>query len=262
MACLGKIDLEKALIFGTFPALPNDPKRNSQPESEAGRLPDPDQDRTLEAATHDICGVLLADGTFDGDEDRLDLISGQLEIIAIAALRHGYFHENPIILRMGGVEHDIAFVGETATVLKFTKPGRAAYAVHFDLGTPTIEPALPLEYLDRLILQNEIFGDNLRFVGISGEAGSRRLVTRQDLVKGMAASWNEIISLMVDQLGFTKLRHNHGIGYEDSLAFVRDDAVVFDMRPANVFITDEGTVVPVDCIPVRLPMGKRSFFDR
>lgn len=241
-------------------ALPNDPKRDSKPESEAGRLPDPDQDRTLEAASHDIRGVLLADGTLDGDEDRLDLLSRQLEIIAIAALKHGYFHENPIILRMGGVEHDLAFDGETATVLKFTKPGRTAYAVHFDLGTPTMEPALPLEYLDRLLLQNEIFGDCLSFVGISGGAGNRRMITRQDLVLGRPASWDEIISLMVDQLGFTKLRHNHGIGYEDSLAFVGDDSVVFDMRPANVFVTDDGTIVPVDCIPVRLPKGKRSFF--
>ena len=67
---------------------------------------------------------------------------------------------------------------------------------------------------------------------------------------------------MVEELGFTKLRHNHGIGYDDSYAFVRNDAVVFDMRPANVFATDEGVVIPVDCIPVKLPAGKREFFDR
>ncbi|MBC8125731.1 MAG: hypothetical protein H8M99_01100 [Gloeobacteraceae cyanobacterium ES-bin-144] len=67
---------------------------------------------------------------------------------------------------------------------------------------------------------------------------------------------------MPDELGFSKLRHNHGIGCDDSYAFVREDAVVFDMRPVNVFATEEGVIVPVDCIPVRLPAGKRDFFDR
>lgn len=40
----------------------------------------------------------------------------------------------------------------------------------------------------------------------------------------------------------------------------RGDYAVFDMRPANVFMTDEGDVVPVDCIPVKLPAGKHEFF--
>lgn len=162
----------------------------------------------------------------------------------------------------GGVEHDVIFDIATATVLKFTKPGRAAYAVNFDLGTPEMAPALPLEYLDRLLLQNGIFSDHIRFVGIGGDAGGRRIITRLDLVKGRPAGWEEIIRLMADDLGFTKLRHNHGIGYEDSYAFVREDSAVFDMRPANVFVTEDGTIVPVDCIPVRLPPGKRAFFDQ
>ena len=67
---------------------------------------------------------------------------------------------------------------------------------------------------------------------------------------------------MVEDLGFTKLRHNPGIGYENSHAFVRDDSAVFDMRPANVLATADGDIVPIDCIPVRLPSGKREFFDR
>jgi hypothetical protein len=86
-------------------------------------------------------------------------------------------------------------------------------------------------------------------------------VTRQDLVKGRPARWEEIVRMM-DHLGFTKLRHNHGIGYEDSYAFLRADAVVFDMRPANVFVTGDEIAVPVDTIPVLLPPGKRAFFEK
>jgi len=156
----------------------------------------------------------------------------------------------------------VTFDPETGTVLKFTKPERAAYVVNFDLGTPKMASALPLEYMGRLMLQNDIFSDTLRFVGIGGEPGERRIITRQNIVVGRPASWEEITSMMVEDLGFNKLRHNHGIGYDDSYAFVRDDAVVFDMRPANVFTTEEGVVIPVDCIPVKLPGGKRDFFDR
>ncbi len=121
---------------------------------------------------------------------------------------------------------------------------------------------MPLDYLERLILQNEIFADNLSFVGVCGESDGRRIITRQNIVEGRAGRWEEIVRLMVDELGFSKLRHNHGIGYDDSYAFVRDNAVVFDMRPANVFATADGIIVPVDCIPVRLPAGMRDFFDR
>jgi hypothetical protein len=34
------------------------------------------------------------------------------------------------------------------------------------------------------------------------------------------------------------------------------------MRPANVFVAGDDVMVPVDCIPVRLPPGKRDFFDK
>ena len=110
----------------------------------------------------------------------------------------------------GGVEHDVIFDIATATVLKFTKPGRAAYAVNFDLGTPEMAPALPLEYPDRLLLQNGIFSDHIR-IGESAAMPEEEDITRLDLVKGRPAGWEEIIRLMADDLGFTELRHNHGM---------------------------------------------------
>lgn len=73
------------------------------------------------------------------------------------------------------------------TILKFTKAGKAAYVVSFDLGTPEMVSALPLEYVDRLMLQNEIFSDTLRFVGLGGNTGERRFITRQNIVKGKPA---------------------------------------------------------------------------
>jgi hypothetical protein len=243
-----------------IPVLPDDSDRIQPPENP--NLPQPGQDRSLVDARNDFRRVLSADGTLDGDEDRLDNLRGQFRSIEREAARTGCLYEELIHLRIGGVEHDVVFDHESGTVLKFTKAGKAAYVVNFDLGTPTMVPGTPLEYLERLILQNEVFGNTLSFVGLGGKPDSRRIITRQNIVVGRAARWEEIIRLMVQELGFTKLRHNHGIGYEDSYAFVRDDAVVFDMRPANVFATEDGVMVPVDCIPVRLPPGKRDFFDK
>ena len=163
---------------------------------------------------------------------------------------------------MGGREHDLTFDDPTGTVLKFTKPSSAAYVVEFPGGRPCLLNGDPLEYLERLVLHNAIFGEMTCFVGLGGQPNQRRLITRQRRVKGNDADWQDIIRLMVDDLGFEKLRHNFGIGYEDSYAFVRDDAAVFDLRPANVFATATGLLVAIDSIPVRLTPATRAMFAR
>ncbi len=242
-----------------MPALPDEPERVRIPEASPRKLPEPAQDRPLAEARDVIRRILSTDGTIHGDEDDPDFVPRQLAGIADAAEREGFLFRDLIPDAKGGVEHDLTFDSATGTVLKFTKPDRSAYAVDFELGTPRMGRATPLDYLDRLALQNEIFADTLRFVGIASNTNGKRIVTRQNTVKGRPARWEETVILMED-LGFTKMRHNHGIGYEDSYAFFRDDYAVFDMRPANVFVTEEGDVVPVDCIPVKLPAGKHEFF--
>jgi hypothetical protein len=240
--------------------LSDDSERFQQQENPS--LPQPGKDRSLVDAIDHIRRVLSADGTLDGDEDFLDDLREQFRSIAREAARAGYLYEELIQLKIGGVEHDLVYDHASGTILKFTKPGKAAYVVDFDLGTPRMVPGMPLGYLERLLLQNEIFGESLSFVGLGGEEDCRRIITRQKIMVGRAASWEEIVRLMVGELGFTKLRHNHGIGYEDSYAFIREDAVVFDMRPANVFTTEQEVTIPVDCIPVSLPRGKWDFFER
>jgi hypothetical protein len=117
---------------------------------------------------------------------------------------------------------------------------------------PTLEPALPLEYLERIMLQNEIFADRVSFVGVAGNRSNPRIVTRQPHIRGDAATPDEIIRLMTNELGFRQLPARFSVGYVDSLAFVREDIAVFDLRPANVVRTENGLIVPIDSIPVRL----------
>jgi hypothetical protein len=252
-----KIVLETASNTGIVPALPDDSIGNHSPKDPV--LPQQGKDRALVDAADDFRRVLHPDGEILGQEDYLDR-SEQIQIIEREARRLGVLYDGLEPLVEGGREHDLIYDDATGTVLKFTKPSSSAYVVEFLDGKPRLSNGDPVEYLERLILHNEVFGEFTRFVGIGGMPNNRRIITRQDRVKGREARWDEIISLMVDDLGFTKLRHNYGIGYEDSFAFIREDVAVFDMRPANLFKTNDGILIAIDSIPVRLNDATQGAF--
>lgn len=252
-----KIVLETAPKNAIVPPLPDDHQRNKPPEDAS--LPQPGKDRALVDAANDFRRVLHPDGEIAGQENYLDR-SEQIQIIEREARRLGVLYDGLEPLVEGGREHDLTYDDATGTALKFTKPSSAAYVVEFLNGKPRLSNGDPLEYLDRLILHNEVFGEFTSFVGVGGMPNNRRIITRQNRVKGREARWDEIVRLMVDDLGFTKLRHNFGIGYEDSYGFIRDDVAVFDMRPANLFKTDDGTLIAIDSIPVRINDAVRGAF--
>jgi hypothetical protein len=223
-------------------------------------LPQPDRDRTLVDTTDDLAGRLRPGGP-DGEIDEWSVYDESLRRLVRWAEETGCFFEGLQPLKEGGREHDLIFIEESRAWLKFTKPAAAGYVVSFDLGTPALEPALPLEYLERLVLQNEIFADRLSFVGVAGERIRPRIVTRQPHVRGECATRDEISHLMTAELGFRLLAERFSVGYADSLAFIRDDVAVFDLRPANVVRTEEGLIVPIDAIPVRLDAGARAILE-
>ena len=117
---------------------------------------------------------------------------------------------------------------------------------------------MPVEYLERLILQNELFSDQITFVGIGGNIRAPRIMTRQPDIIGEAANDEEIVRMMTEALGFQCLPPRFSVGYQDSLAFIREDVAVFDLRPANVVRTPEGLIVPIDAIPARLDSAAKG----
>lgn len=90
--------------------------------------------------------------------------------------------------------------------------------VSFDYDSPTLEPGLPLEYLKRLLLQNEIFHDQVTFVGVSGHRNHPTIITPQPHILGEPASPSEIIHLMTQELGFELLSVRFSVGCQNSLA--------------------------------------------
>ncbi|MFT3991585.1 MAG: hypothetical protein QM680_09250 [Luteolibacter sp.] len=108
-----------------------------------------------------------------------------------------------------------------------------------------------------MVLQNEIFGDQVTFVGIGGDVHQWRIITRQPDIAGEEASVEEI-RWMMGELDFDALSSRFSVGYADSMGFVRGDVAVFDLRPANVVRTESGVIVPIDAIPVRLAAAARA----
>ncbi len=223
-------------------------------------LPQPDRDRPLDEACNDLAGRLRPSGP-DGEIDEWSIYDESFRRLVCWAEEKGCFFEGLQPLKDGGREHDLTFIEESRTWLKFTKPAAAGYVVSFDFGAPALEPALPLEYLERLLLQNEIFADQVSFVGVAGDRRRPRIVTRQPHIRGDDATPEEIIFLMTEELGFSLLSERFSVGYADSLAFIREDLAVFDLRPANVVRTEEGLIVPIDAIPVRLDAGARAVLE-
>jgi hypothetical protein len=104
----------------------------------------------------------------------------------------------------------------------------------------TEEEATPLEYLERLLRMQDIFGMETRLEALIIQNGEMRIATSQPFVKGRAPSEKEIQRMMQD-FDFRKSPHGQ--------AFYRaaDNMVVWDAHAGN-FLVSESIVVPLDVI--------------
>ena len=225
--------------------------------NETSALPQPDRDRPLIEVIEEF-GERVRPGGSYGEIDEWSVYDESFRRLQSWAQESGCHYTSLHPLKEGGREHDLTFDSASSSWLKFTKPSAAGYVLSFDFGSPALRPALPLEYLERLALQNEIFADDVSFVGIAGAKHDFRIVTRQSDIVGVAASESDIVSLMTEELGFALLPSKFSVGYAESLAFRREDVAVFDLRPANVVKTESGIIVPIDSIPVRLDECSRG----
>lgn len=133
---------------------------------------------------------------------------------------------------------------------KYTKAHLAGYTVEFNSqGQPYLLNALPLQYLERLLLQNEVFGDDIRLEGLWQDGEGWHIVTSQSDIAGRPATLDEI-RVGMKEFGFRELPWR-GIGYENSLAFQFGDIFVWDVHPANMVMTAAGLLVPIDVILMR-----------
>ncbi len=150
--------------------------------------------------------------------------------------------------RPGGREHDVRFDEPTGRWWKFTKLNSAGYTVSWrEDGTPYMHNASPLQYLERMLLQNQRFGDDVELLGLCNPQNHDwRIITTQPDVAMFGAKAD------LDQLcaAFTRADFQllpwTGIGYANSLSFRKEQTDIWDIHPANVLITEDGLPLPFD----------------
>jgi hypothetical protein len=151
---------------------------------------------------------------------------------------------------IGGEEHRISR-GEFR-YHKATYPGRYGFTLIPVNGQPTLTRALPGEYLERLLLVNQIFGDAIRLKGITREAGGLVILISQPTVVGIACGFQEMVH------GFAAMRFlevpGFCAGHPGSLSFYRDldQIAAFDVHPANLLRDMRGVLLPIDIILTRV----------
>ena len=159
--------------------------------------------------------------------------------------------------RRGGEEHMLWHHAATMRYIKLTHAGRFGFAADaewfFDAGREEafakafLRDATPLEYFDRLLLQNAVFGDDIQLLGIIDKARGMHLVTSQPDIVGDLVTPDEIIACMAAS-GFERIPAVR-LGHEDALAFLRpaDRLAVFDCHIGN-FVKSGPHIVPIDVI--------------
>ena len=158
------------------------------------------------------------------------------------------------VAQRGGEEHRIWPAADRRRIFKATYAGAFGFSAVCNEATgwqPELTGGLPLEYLERLLLQNQIFGDAIRLEGVAVEAGGAVLVTSQPTLIGQPVEAAEFIEFM-RRLWFQPLR-GLSLGNPGSLAFYRDldEVAAFDAHPANFVKDHEGIILPIDLILVR-----------
>ena len=184
-------------------------------------------------------------------------------------LNHG---EYTSLIDGGGQEHRVWHDLQKKCYVKATHAGRYGWVAtldyRFNKRTQEDEPyigmgdALPLEYLERLILQNEVFRDDIRLEGFSIEADGLVILTSQPFVRGRKPKPVEILEVM-KVLDFERIP---GIpaNTEESFSFYRrqDRVSVFDAHTGNYLQTKQGITVPIDLVMVRADEAMHDYLCR
>ncbi len=122
--------------------------------------------------------------------------------------------------------------------------------------------ATPLEYLDRLILQNEVFQDDITLEGMAIEAEGLAIVTHQKYIFGEPPEPQGMLAIM-DELGYQRIP---GIPAHSDNCFSFYDRInriaAFDAHTGNYIQVASGDVVPIDLVMVRADLVMHDYLCR
>jgi hypothetical protein len=138
-----------------------------------------------------------------------------------------------------GNEHQVWFHAESETYLKATWPDFFGLLV---VHRPHEEPkASPVAYLERWHLHNEVFGDQVTFLGALQTDTGLRLLIRQPAIAGTPAS-DEQIRRFFTESGWLPFVIDGNTAYFDPERRI----VISDTHRANLILMDDGLLAPID----------------
>jgi hypothetical protein len=220
---------------------------SKDPDSNSANLQRADSDNLVVSAIDYIRGILSTSGEASGTPT----VAWQKKSLCEWARSLGLLLKPDLIvprLERGGQEHDIFRDGER--VIKVTRYGvfglspgieLALVASSVDARRFHLWEATPLDYLERLLLHNQLVPGLNQLEGVLAQAdGDLAIVTSQPRFDILPVSQAEIDAWFAS-LGFQRIT---SAGYYRE----QDNLGIFDAHDRNV-IRAEGTLVPFDIIP-------------
>jgi hypothetical protein len=144
-----------------------------------------------------------------------------------------------------GNEHQVWYLSGTETVLKATWPDFFGLLV---IHRPNEEhKASPIAYLERWHLHNELFGDQVVFLGALRTDSGLRLLIRQPAIAGTPATDEQIQQFFTDS-GWKRFIIEGNTAYFDP----ERNIVISDTHRGNIILMEDGLLAPIDLRAQRL----------
>ncbi len=103
------------------------------------------------------------------------------------------------------------------------------------------ERASPIAYLERWHLHNELFGDNVRFLGVVEAGGNMRMVNEQPAIKGVPATLEQINDFFTRN-SWRRFSVDGEVAYFDP----ERQVVISDTHRGNLILMEDGLLAPID----------------
>ena len=138
-----------------------------------------------------------------------------------------------------GNEHQVWFLRNEGAVLKATWADFFGLLVIHRPGEE--QRASPIDYLQRWVFHNDLFGDDISFVGALQTDAGLRLLIRQPAIAGDPATDEQIADF------FTSTGWKH-FSIDGNVAFFDPDRciAISDTHRGNIILMDDGILAPID----------------
>mgnify|MGYP001278469983 CR=1 FL=1 len=138
-----------------------------------------------------------------------------------------------------GNEHQVWFLPDEGAVLKATWPDFFGLLVIHRPGEEM--RASPIDYLQRWTFHNDLFGDDISFVGALPIDAGLRLLIRQPAIAGEPAT-DEQIAEFFTSTGWKRFTIDGNIAFFDPDRSI----AISDTHRGNIILMDDGLLAPID----------------